>query len=104
MWRMRPYRGASAERAATRAWAAADRQGARSGTAAAMSAVLRQGSGCRVDQVEGDKLNHSQVALSLGADRAMLGLGLIASRKWNGVPSGFRAQREHVLGFRREQP
>ena len=69
-----------------------------------MSAVLRQGSGCRVDQVEGDELNHSQVALSLGADRAMLGLGLMASRKWNGAPSGFRAQREHVLGLRREQP
>src|SRR4051794_39591222 len=56
MWGVRTYRGAMAEHAATRAWAAADRQGARPGTAAAVPAVLRQGSGRGVDQVEGDEL------------------------------------------------
>src|SRR3954453_8712636 len=70
MWRVRPYRGAMAEHTATRAWTAADRQGARSGTAAGMPAVLREGAGGSVDQVEGDELNHDQVALSLDAHRA----------------------------------
>src|SRR3954453_13502838 len=60
MWRMRPYRGASAEHAATRPSAETDRQGARSRTAAAGSAFLRQRSGRGVDQVEGDDLNLNQ--------------------------------------------
>src|SRR3954464_16071230 len=44
-WGVRPYRGASAERAATRTAVQADRQGARPGTAAAVPVVLREGPG-----------------------------------------------------------
>ena len=49
----------SAERPDTRTWAAADRQGSRPGAAAAVPAVLREGPGRGVDQVEGDELNLS---------------------------------------------
>src|SRR6476469_11067628 len=57
MWRIRTYRGAMAEPPDRRAWAAADRQGARPGTAAGMPAVPRKRAGGGVDQVEGDELN-----------------------------------------------
>src|SRR4051794_39199034 len=53
---LRAYSRATAECAATRGGAEADRQGARSGTAAAMPAVLCQGAGYGVDQLEGDEL------------------------------------------------
>src|SRR3954447_7891053 len=54
MWRMRPHCRIAPERAATRTWAAVDREGARPGTAAAMPVVPRKGAGGSVDQVEGD--------------------------------------------------
>src|SRR4051794_32385753 len=87
MWRVRPYRGAMAEHTATRAWTAADRQGARSGTAAGMPAVLREGAGGSVDQVESDELNHDQGALSLAPPRAA-GFGVSRPREKGVVCAG----------------
>jgi hypothetical protein len=50
---LRAYGRASAERAATRAWAGTDRKNSRPGTAVAVPAVLRKGPGRGVDKMEG---------------------------------------------------
>ena len=54
---MQTHYGTIAELPNRRAWAAADRQGARPGTAIGMPAVPCKGAGRGVDQVEGDELN-----------------------------------------------
>src|SRR6476661_3493360 len=106
MWRVRTHCGALAEPPDRRAWAAADRQGARPGTAAAMPAVPRKGAGRRVDQVEGDGLNPCQAIAIPPFRKVVLGLidnGISASRKWSYARRRFRAQRERAIASREVQ-
>src|SRR3954464_12726681 len=75
MWSLWSHRKASAECAATRAKAGTDHQDTRPGTTAAVSAVPCQGSGCGVDQVEGDELNLVRQSIPL---LRKIALGLIS--------------------------
>src|SRR4051812_24378379 len=61
MWSVRAHGGNPAERADRRPQAKTDRKGPRPGTAAAVSAALREGPGRGVDQVEGNELNLGQI-------------------------------------------
>src|SRR4051812_20744863 len=80
MWRLWPYRGAMAEPPDPRAWAETDRQGARPGTAAAVSAVLCEGAGHGVDQVA-----------DLSRRAASINGRYWALHKWSRARSGFCA-------------
>src|SRR4051795_3293291 len=54
---VRTYRGDPAERADTRAWSETHRKSSRPGATVPVWALLCQGPGRGVDQVEGDELN-----------------------------------------------